>query len=38
MQHAYYIVKKGDKLSEIAKKNNIKNANLIYAGQKLLIR
>ena len=44
----YYIVKKGDTLSAIAKKyhttvknlanlNNIKNVNLIYVGEKLLI-
>ena len=44
----YYIVKKGDNLSKIAKKfgttvnkiakdNNIKNVNLIYPGQKLKI-
>ena len=45
----YYTVKKGDTLSAIAKKygttvnqlvkwNNIKNANLIYAGQKLRVK
>ena len=45
----YYVVKKGDTLSAIASKynttyqqvasmNNIKNPNLIYVGQKLLIK
>ena len=45
----YYIVKKGDNLTKIAKVynttvnqlvawNNIKNANLIYAGQKLRVK
>lgn len=45
----YYTVKKGDTLSAIAKKygttvaqltkwNNVKNANLIYAGQKLRVK
>ena len=45
----YYVVKAGDTLSEIAQKNdatvsqlvswnNIKNANLIYAGQKIRIK
>ena len=45
----YYIIKKGDNLTKIAKKygtsvnqlikwNNIKNANLIYVGQKLRVR
>ena len=48
MANVYYTVKKGDTLSAIAKKykttvkklqsnNNIKNANRIYVGQKLLI-
>lgn len=48
MANTYYTVKKGDTLSAIAKKykttvkklqsnNNIKNANHIYVGQKLLI-
>lgn len=45
----YYIVKKGDNLTKIAKKygttvkklkdlNKIENANLIYVGQKLKIK
>ena len=49
VQHTYYTVKRGDTLSgiakkygttyqEIARKNGIKNPNLIYAGQKLLIK
>lgn len=49
VQHTYYIVKKGDTLSgiakkygttyqELARKNNIKNPNLIRVGQKLLIK
>ena len=48
-QPIYYIVKSGDNLSTIAKKygttvnqlvqwNNIKNANLIYKGQKLRVK
>ena len=48
-QPVYYIVKNGDNLSTIAKKygttvnqlvqwNNIKNANLIYKGQKLRVK
>lgn len=48
MANVYYTVKRGDTLSEIAVKykttvkkladlNNIKNVNLIYTGQKLLI-
>lgn len=49
IEKEYYIVKNGDTLSSIAKKygttvnklvalNNIKNANLIYVGQKLRMR
>ena len=45
----YYIIKKGDTLSdialknnisikELAKLNNIKNQNNIYSGQKILVR
>lgn len=48
-KHTYYIVKKGDTLSKIAKEykityqqlakiNGIKNANLIYVGQKIKIK
>lgn len=45
----YYVIKKGDTLSAIARKygtsvnqlvawNNIKNPNLIYAGQKIRVK
>lgn len=48
-KHTYYTVRKGDTLSAIAKRfgvsvvqitknNSIKNPNLIYVGQKLLIK
>ena len=48
-EDVYYIVQKGDNLTKIANKfgttvaqlkkwNNIKNANLIYVGQKLLVK